>query len=139
MEIQTFSQRLKVLIGSDSVSAFARRVKLSESLIRKYLAGSEPGLKKSVQICQNTGCSLAWLAGLSMEDVIRTEAIDKQTIKAVTETALQLLHPDDQSIHNTELVQLIIRLWQCQHLQPSLVHDSEKLQSLASQWLEKPI
>ncbi|WP_171750525.1 helix-turn-helix transcriptional regulator [Vibrio sp. RE88] len=58
----SFSERLKQLIGEESVSGFARRVELSEALIRKYLNGSEPSLSKANQIAMKANCSLEWLA-----------------------------------------------------------------------------
>ncbi|NOI65212.1 helix-turn-helix transcriptional regulator [Vibrio sp. 99-8-1] len=58
----SFSQRLKELIGEESVSGFARRVDMSEALIRKYLKGSEPSLSKANQIAMKANCSLEWLA-----------------------------------------------------------------------------
>lgn len=58
----SFSARLKQLIGKESISGFARRVNLSEALIRKYLAGSEPSLTKANQIAMRANCSLEWLA-----------------------------------------------------------------------------
>lgn len=58
----SFSQRLKELIGEESVSGFARRVDISEALIRKYLKGSEPSLTKANQIAMKANCSLEWLA-----------------------------------------------------------------------------
>ena len=61
-EFMSFSERLKSLIGEESVSGFARRVDLSEGLIRKYLKGSEPSLFKANQIAMKANCSLEWLA-----------------------------------------------------------------------------
>ncbi|GAL18109.1 hypothetical protein JCM19235_6662 [Vibrio maritimus] len=58
----SFAERLKELIGQESVSGFARRVDLSEALIRKYLKGSEPSLAKANQIAMKANCSLEWLA-----------------------------------------------------------------------------
>lgn len=60
--MMSFSQRLKELIGEESTSGFARRVGLSEALIRKYLKGSEPSLTKANQIAMKANCSLEWLA-----------------------------------------------------------------------------
>lgn len=57
-----FSDRLKILIAGRSVSEFARSVGLGESLIRKYLSGSEPSLSRAHQIAQSCQCSLVWLA-----------------------------------------------------------------------------
>lgn len=45
-----------------SVSAFARKVGLSEALIRKYLKGAEPGLARANRIAMGANCSLEWLA-----------------------------------------------------------------------------
>ncbi|MFQ3231675.1 helix-turn-helix domain-containing protein [Reinekea sp.] len=58
----SFAERLRSLIGDGSVSAFARKVALSESLIRKYLKGSEPSLARANQIAQQFNVSLEWLA-----------------------------------------------------------------------------
>lgn len=58
----SFSERLKTLIGEESISGFARRVDISEALIRKYLKGSEPSLAKANQIAMRANCSLEWLA-----------------------------------------------------------------------------
>ncbi|KQH86812.1 XRE family transcriptional regulator [Vibrio sp. Vb2880] len=58
----SFATRLQILIGEESISGFARRVELSEGLIRKYLKGSEPSLTKANQIAMRANCSLEWLA-----------------------------------------------------------------------------
>nr|WP_237724476.1 XRE family transcriptional regulator [Vibrio fluvialis] len=50
------------MIGEESISGFARRVEMSEGLIRKYLKGSEPSLSKANQIAMRANCSLEWLA-----------------------------------------------------------------------------
>lgn len=57
-----FKAQLRQLIGNGSVSAFARKVNLGESLIRKYLNGSDPGLSKVVQIALACDVSVEWLA-----------------------------------------------------------------------------
>ncbi|EKO3991945.1 XRE family transcriptional regulator [Vibrio fluvialis] len=58
----SFATRLQELIGEESISGFARRVEMSEGLIRKYLKGSEPSLSKANQIAMRANCSLEWLA-----------------------------------------------------------------------------
>ncbi|WP_108125561.1 helix-turn-helix domain-containing protein [Saccharospirillum mangrovi] len=78
----SFADRLRVLIGADSVSAFARRVELGESLIRKYLKGSEPTLSRAQQIAELTGCSLEWLASGRGSPDNPTDAIDLVAMKA---------------------------------------------------------
>lgn len=44
-----------------SISAFARRVSISDNAIRKYLDGSQPGLEALQKIAQTSGVSLTWL------------------------------------------------------------------------------
>lgn len=78
----SFAERLRVLIGTDSVSAFARRVELGESLIRKYLKGSEPTLSRAQQIAELTGCSLEWLASGRGSPENPTDVIDLVAMKA---------------------------------------------------------
>lgn len=62
---QTYAQRLQALIDhldKGNVSAFALRCDLGDSLLRKHLAGSEPGLDKVQKVALKTGCRLEWLA-----------------------------------------------------------------------------
>ncbi|MDN7124858.1 helix-turn-helix domain-containing protein [Pseudidiomarina sp. 1APP75-32.1] len=57
-----FSCRLKQAIGKRSVHSFAKSCGISDSLIRKYLAGSLPGLDKALILAREAGVSLEWLA-----------------------------------------------------------------------------
>lgn len=57
-----FVERLKSLIGDESVSRFAQDVGLGDNLIRQYLRGGMPGLDKVVRICEAKGVSIRWLA-----------------------------------------------------------------------------
>lgn len=57
-----FGKRLKRAIGSRSVLSFAKECGLSDSLVRKYLAGSLPGLDKAVTMARVAKVSLEWLA-----------------------------------------------------------------------------
>ena len=61
-DTEAFSLRLRSLIGTGSVNAFALKCGLSETLIRMYLKGSVPGLDKVLQIANATGVSVDWLA-----------------------------------------------------------------------------
>lgn len=59
----TFAQRLKLVIGHGSMTAFAQRCNLSESAIRKYIRGdSEPTLPNLLIISKVGNVPLAWLA-----------------------------------------------------------------------------
>lgn len=60
--VETFADRLKFVIGGESVNAFAKRVGVSEGVIRQYLKGGTPGLDKAIAIADNSDISLAWLA-----------------------------------------------------------------------------
>ena len=56
--------RLHLLIGRESVAAFARRCGLAESVLRTYLRdGRMPPLDKAAAIAAAAGVSLDWLAG----------------------------------------------------------------------------
>ncbi len=55
------SAQLSVLIGDAPVAEFARKCKLGDSLVRKYLDGAEPGRDNIEKIWRGTGCNLEWL------------------------------------------------------------------------------
>ncbi|WP_304524939.1 helix-turn-helix domain-containing protein [Halomonas sp. I5-271120] len=57
-----FSKRLKQAIGNRSIHSIAKSCGMSDSLIRKYLTGSLPGLDKALILAVETGVSLEWLA-----------------------------------------------------------------------------
>ncbi len=77
----SFAQRLSTLIGEESISGFARRVDVSEALIRKYLKGSEPSLTKANQIAMRANCSLEWLATGCGYLYRRAEVVDMEAYK----------------------------------------------------------
>lgn len=57
-----FRARLTEAIGDRSVLSFAKECGMSDSLVRKYLAGTLPGLDKVVVMAQVAGVSVQWLA-----------------------------------------------------------------------------
>jgi len=57
----TIVDRLNIVIGEEPVAAFARRVGISNSLLRKYLEGSQPGADNLSLIARACGCTLDWL------------------------------------------------------------------------------
>ncbi|CAM3128312.1 transcriptional regulator [Vibrio mytili] len=77
----SFAQRLASLIGEETISGFARRVEISEALIRKYLKGSEPSLAKANQIALRANCSLEWLATGCGYLYRRAEVVDMEAYK----------------------------------------------------------
>ena len=80
--MEGFAERLRQLMGDEGVSPFARRVGLSEALIRKYLKGAEPGFAKANQIALRANCSLEWLATGCGYLYRRAEVVDREALDA---------------------------------------------------------
>ncbi|CAK0752058.1 putative HTH cro/C1-type domain-containing protein [Azospirillaceae bacterium] len=58
----SFSSRLRTILDEQkSVLSFARKCEVDDNLLRRYLAGSEPGLDKVVRIAKAAGVSVQWL------------------------------------------------------------------------------
>lgn len=57
-----FIQRLRAIIGDDSVSAFARRCGLTESAIRAYFSGKRPTMQNLAAMANAAGVTIDWLA-----------------------------------------------------------------------------
>ena len=58
-----FSERLKKIIGEQSVRSFARASGVDDKSIRKYLAGTaEPTLKNLLKLSEASGVTVQWLA-----------------------------------------------------------------------------
>lgn len=58
-----FADRLRKAIGDSSANQFAKRTKVNQSLVAKYLAGSsQPGLENLVELANAAGVNLLWLA-----------------------------------------------------------------------------
>ncbi|MEP4546371.1 MAG: helix-turn-helix transcriptional regulator [Saccharospirillum sp.] len=108
----SFSGRLKILISGRTVSEFARSVGLSESLIRKYLNGSEPSLSRAHQIARASQCSLVWLAsgeGLPFDTApeVAIDALQSALHIIANESGATKFHTPD-----TETLKHIIALYQ---------------------------
>ncbi len=58
---ETLAMRLTTVIGSESVASFARRSGVGESLLRKYLNGSQPNASNLVLLAKAGGCTIDWL------------------------------------------------------------------------------
>lgn len=70
-----FSERLREAIGAQSVLAFSKECGISDSLIRKYLAGSLPGTDNLVSMARAAKVSIAWLAAGEGEKVLQKQAV----------------------------------------------------------------
>lgn len=62
LQEETLATRLITIIGSESVASFARRSGVGESLLRKYLNGSQPNASNLVLLADAGGCTIDWLA-----------------------------------------------------------------------------
>lgn len=61
--VEGFSERLKIIVGNESVRSFCRRLGMSDRGFRAYLDGkSYPSLEKLVAIADLGGVNLEWLA-----------------------------------------------------------------------------
>jgi transcriptional regulator with XRE-family HTH domain len=108
-------KRLRELIDDDSVSAFARRCGIGESVLRSYLAGAMPSADRLAAIAQVRGVTTDWLiCGFEPKlraDIVRaTGGLDRgrlqDAIAAVEEglrVAQKRLSPDKHA----ELISLI--------------------------------
>ena len=100
--MEGFAARLQSLIGEGSVSAFARKVGLSEALIRKYLKGAGPGLGKANQIAMGANCSLEWLATGCGCLYRQAEVVDRDALAAAGALVQEKLPgqplPDEQHL-----------------------------------------
>ncbi|PFG58389.1 hypothetical protein ATG66_0939 [Vibrio sp. ES.051] len=96
----SFAHRLATLIGEESISGFARRVDVSEALVRKYLKGSEPSLTKANQIAMRANCSLEWLATGCGYLYRRAEVVDMEAYKLSFQHVMnQSITKDDEESH----------------------------------------
>jgi transcriptional regulator with XRE-family HTH domain len=100
----SFAERLKELIGQESVSGFARRVELSEALIRKYLKGSEPSLAKANQIAMKANCSLEWLATGCGYLYRQAEVVDMLAYQMAHEAVLGSKLADSDTLTHRKLI-----------------------------------
>jgi len=100
--MEGFAERLQNLIGEMSVSAFARKVGLSEALIRKYLKGAEPGLARANQIAMGANCSLEWLATGCGYLYRQAEVVDRDAMTAaqqlLREQQPEVALPDEEEL-----------------------------------------
>ena len=72
---ETLADRLKMIIGTESVASFARRSGVGESLLRKYLNGALPNSNNLVLLADAAGCHVDWLA-CGRPPIMRVELAD---------------------------------------------------------------
>lgn len=62
MESDALAQRISEILGERKVSWFAKECGFGESLLRKYLAGSQPNAANLVAMADAAGVTVDWLA-----------------------------------------------------------------------------
>lgn len=118
-----FSRRLRIAKGKSSANAFAQECGISESILRKYLAGvSVPGADKLVDIARVGGVSLIWLAtgeGAPDGEVTGTPEPSGPVDEALLETVIESVEAGLQQIggqlsaaKKAKLVAAIYRIYQ---------------------------
>lgn len=61
-QLESFVERLKQAIGTESIAAFAKRAKVTDSLLRAYLRGeSQPGLDRLIAMAETADVRVEWL------------------------------------------------------------------------------
>ncbi len=108
----TFAARLRILVAESSVSAFARKVGLSESLIRKYLNGTEPSLSRADLIARRVNVSLEWLATGCGYQYRQAEVVDEAALMVANQIAQQLLSADARELDETQGLTLLVSIYQ---------------------------
>jgi len=107
-----FAARLRELIGRESVSAFSRRVGISEAMIRKYLQGSEPTLSRANQIAARANCSLEWLATGGGYQYRQAEVVDMGAVDLALRLTLESLGRSEAHLSNEKALKLLIAIYQ---------------------------
>lgn len=108
----SFADRLQVLIGDTNVSAFARKVGLSESLIRKYLKGSEPSLSRADQIARKANVSLEWLATGCGYQYRQAEIVDQPALIKADELTKKVTEEHNYPMRYIERMTLLVSIYQ---------------------------
>ncbi len=108
----SFAERLQDLIAGQSISSFARKVQISEALLRKYLKGSEPSLGKANQIAQQANCSLEWLATGEGYQYRKAEVVDMQALEMAIQLAQEFFQQSEIDIATEKQMKLIVASYQ---------------------------
>lgn len=132
----TFADRLRMAMGSESEAAFATRCpEVSRPLLRKYLAGSEPGMSKVIAIAKAAGVGVEWLATGEGEmrpltpEVVKAKlveleaagqmrpqaapaaAVDEELLARVGEEIVELYRQENGRVSQRQLARLQARLY----------------------------
>ncbi|PSU49448.1 hypothetical protein C9J12_08135 [Photobacterium frigidiphilum] len=77
-QIIPFKERLKEVIGNDSIMSFARKCNLSDKTLRDYMSGkSYPTLDRLALIAEASGRNISWLATGIESAAIKVERVNE--------------------------------------------------------------
>ena len=107
-----FAERLSILVQDTTVSAFARKVGLSESLLRKYLKGSEPSLSRADQIARRANVSLEWLATGCGYQYRQAEVVDQPALLLATDITSEGLSSRNLELSEIERMTMVVSVYQ---------------------------
>ncbi|WP_392560096.1 XRE family transcriptional regulator [Orbus mooreae] len=112
----TFAQRLRYIIGDDSLLSFSKKCNLSESAIRKYIREeSEPTLQNLLTIAKVGNVSVAWLATGNDPFVSNADLLPQDTkniVVTIPEIEFNnILSYSKQDIYSAEKKEFIITEW----------------------------
>lgn len=102
-----FKERLTKVIGDRSVLSFAKECGMSDSLVRKYLAGTLPGLDKLVVMAEVAGVSVQWLATGKEVAALGQPQIDYDKLEEVTTKILRLFQDRGVKVKPEALARII--------------------------------
>jgi len=110
-----FPQRLMEAKGGMSTLAFAKKCGISESIFRKYLAGTSiPGADKLLEIARTAAVSLTWLAtGEGRRDGVQ-DSLDETTLRSVIAGVEAALLKIGGTIAPEQAAELIALLYEMQ-------------------------
>ena len=118
-----FPERLMTAKGTLSANAFAKKCGLSESVLRKYLAGeSVPGADKLVDIAREASVSLEWLAtgrgsrgvGAAANDTVSTvDTALLETVIDAVEAGLEQIGGELPPARKAKLIASLYGIYQC--------------------------
>lgn len=92
-EDESFPMRLSALVGERSVRSFALASGVSQTVIRKYLAGeSEPTRPALIALARTGGASVGWLAaGEETAPQSQSHAVRRDSLKMAVQLAEEAL------------------------------------------------
>lgn len=115
LELGRFGERVRACVGEESLRSFARKARIDEKSLRKYMAGETvPSFEAAFGISEAAGVSLMWLAtgtgSMRGSQEVMVAPLDRELLRLVIEEVEQLLvdvNGDLEPEKKAELIALI--------------------------------